>query len=65
MAKKGPKGGGREGLIDHRSQTYNSKTNLWVKRNTKTGRFMDDKTSGVNLKEQEGKNSKRGDKYEL
>lgn len=50
MAKNGPKGGGREGMVDNRSQTYNPKTNLWVKRDRETGQFMDDKTSGGKFK---------------
>lgn len=50
MAKNGPKGGGREGAIGYRSQTYNPKTNLWVKRDTETGKFIDDKTSGGKFK---------------
>lgn len=50
MAKNGPKGGGREGAVTHRSQTYNHITNLWIKRDTETGRFMDNKTSGNKFK---------------
>ena len=50
MAKNGPKGGGREGAVDKRSQVYNPTTDLWVKRNTETGQFMDDKTSGGKFK---------------
>lgn len=50
MARNGPKGGGREGMVDHRSQTYNPKTKLWIKRNTETGKFIDDKTSGGKFK---------------
>lgn len=46
MAKNAPTGdNARIGAIKDRSQTYNSKTNLYVKRNSKTGRFMDNKTS--------------------
>ena len=50
MAKNGPKGGGREGTVDHRSQTYNPKTNLYIKRDTETGQFIDNKTSGGKFK---------------
>lgn len=46
MAKNGPSGKGREGAVDRRSQTYNSKISLWVKRNVEDGRFMDIKTTG-------------------
>lgn len=35
----------RVGAVRGRSQTYNPKTDLWVKRDTSTGRFMDVKTS--------------------
>ena len=37
--------GHRDGAVDRRSQTFNSKTDDWVKRDTDTGRFMDRKTS--------------------
>jgi len=35
----------RRGAVDNRSQTYNPKTEHYVKRDTETGRFMDVKTS--------------------
>ena len=35
----------RKGAVRKRSQTYNPKTDLYVKRDTETGRFMDVKTS--------------------
>ncbi|MDA3730060.1 hypothetical protein PBV87_00845 [Niameybacter massiliensis] len=35
----------RDGAVKGRSQTYNPKTDSWVKRDTSTGRFMDGKTS--------------------
>ena len=50
MAKNGPKGGGREVVVDHRSQVYNPQTDLWIKRDTESGRFMDNKTSGGKFK---------------
>jgi hypothetical protein len=37
--------GYRIGAVDNRSQTYNPKTDSWVKRDTSTGRFIDQKTS--------------------
>ena len=46
MAKNGPIGKGREGAVDNHSQTYNPNNNLWVKRDTDTGKFMDAKTTG-------------------
>lgn len=46
MAKNGAPGKGREGSVDNRSQVHNPLNNLWVKRDTLTGRFMDNKTSG-------------------
>ena len=46
MAKNKPYGdNARVGAVKGRSQVYNPKTGLWVKRNTETGRFMDVKTS--------------------
>lgn len=50
MAKNGPKGKSREGAVDNRKQFHNPKTNLWVKQNTVTGKFMDNKTSGGKFK---------------
>lgn len=38
------------GSVDNRSQTVNSKNNLWIKRNTENGSFMDVKTSGGKFK---------------
>lgn len=46
MAKNKPIGdNSRVGAVKRRSQTYNPKTDSWVKRDTSTGRFMDNKTS--------------------
>lgn len=46
MAKNPPTGDGhRKGQVTGRSQTHNPKTDHWVKRNTKDGKFMDQKTS--------------------
>lgn len=46
MATNPPSGDGhRNGAVKGRSQTYNPKTDLWVKRDTETGKFMDVKTS--------------------
>jgi hypothetical protein len=47
MAKNGiPGDGHRIGAVKERSQTYNPKTNQWVKRNANTGQFMDVKQDG-------------------
>lgn len=44
MATNPPKGDGhRNGAVRDRSQTYNPKTESWVKRDTGTGRFIDQK----------------------
>ncbi len=45
MAKNPPKDNSRKGAVKKRSQTYNPKTDSWVKRDKNTGRFMDVKTS--------------------
>ncbi|WP_185150308.1 hypothetical protein [Apibacter sp. B2912] len=45
MAKNPPTDNSRKGAIRERSQTYNPKTDSWVKRDTNTGKFMDVKTS--------------------
>lgn len=46
MATNKPTGDGhRNGAVRERSQTYNPKTDNWVKRDTNTGRFMEVKTS--------------------
>lgn len=51
MAKNKPVGdNARKGAVKQRSQVLNTKTNLYVKRDTETGRFMDVKTSGGKFK---------------
>ena len=50
MAKNGPKGGGRRGAVRGRSQAYNPSTDRWTKRNTETGRFMDQKADNKPFK---------------
>ncbi len=45
MAKNRPYGDGRrQGAVRDRSQTYNPKTGRWIKRDTETGEFIDQKT---------------------
>lgn len=51
MARNKPVGdNARKGAVKQRSQVLNSKTNLYVKRDTQTGKFMDVKTSGGKFK---------------
>jgi V8-like Glu-specific endopeptidase len=51
MAKNGVAGDGhRNGAVTGRSQTYNPKTEQWVKRDSDTGRFMDVKQDGTPFK---------------
>ena len=46
MATNKPVGdNARVGAVRGRSQTYNPKTDSWVKRDTSTGKFIDNKTS--------------------
>jgi hypothetical protein len=45
MATNPPKDGSRKGAVRKRSQVKNPKTDLWVKRDSETERFMDEKTS--------------------
>jgi hypothetical protein len=47
MATNNPKGDGhRIGAVRNRSQVYNPTTNQWVKRDSKTGRFLDVNQNG-------------------
>lgn len=51
MATNGKVGDGhRNGAVRDRSQTYNPKTETWVKRDTDTGKFMDVKSDGKPFK---------------
>lgn len=44
MATNPPKGDGhRNGAVKHRSQTFNPQNDRWVKRDTGTGKFIDQK----------------------
>ena len=44
MAKNPPPGDGhRQGAVRKRSQTYNPQTDRWVKRDTDSGQFIDQK----------------------
>jgi hypothetical protein len=45
MATNPPKGDGhRNGAVRDRSQTYNPQNDRWTKRDSNTGRFMDQKS---------------------
>jgi len=51
MATNKPVGdNARKGAVKQRSQVLNPKTNLYVKRDAETGKFMDVKTSGGKFK---------------
>lgn len=51
MATNPPKGDDhRKGAVRDRSQTRNTKTDQWVKRDTDSGRFMDVKQDGKPFK---------------
>lgn len=51
MAKNPPYGDGhRHGAVIGRSQVFNEKIDRWVKRDTETGRFMDQKQNGESFK---------------
>lgn len=51
MATNPPKGDGhRKGAVRGRSQTFNPKTNSWVKRDASTGKFMDQKADNKPFK---------------
>lgn len=51
MAKNPPSGDNRrQGSVKDRSQILNPKTELWTKRDTENGRFMDVKEGGEKFK---------------
>ena len=50
MATNAPDGPGRQGMVRERSQVFNPVTELWTKRDTNTGRFMDQKADGTPFK---------------
>lgn len=51
MAKNGPSGGGREGMISHRSQFLNPLTGHWQERNTETGQWINIKADEEKFKD--------------
>lgn len=50
MATNPPKGPGRKGAVRDRSQVQNPQNGNWTKRDTETGRFMDQKKDGQPFK---------------
>lgn len=51
MAKNPPVGdNARKGAVKDRSQVFNPQNETWVKRDTGTGRFMDQKQDGKPFK---------------
>ena len=50
MATNPPKGPGRRGAIRRRSQTLNPHTGHWVKRDSDSGRFIDQKSDAKPFK---------------
>ena len=51
MATNPPKGDGhRKGAVRERTQTYNTTTEQWVKRDSNNGQFMDVKKDGTPFK---------------
>lgn len=51
MAKNPPVGDGhRNGMVKKRSQVYNPKIDMYVKRDADTGQFMDVKSDGKPFK---------------
>lgn len=51
MAKNPPAGDGhRNGAVKQRSQTYNPQNERWVKRDTGTGKFIDQKADPAPFK---------------
>ena len=51
MATNPPTGDGhRKGAVKGRSQVYNPKNEKWIKRDTETGKFLDQKADGDKFK---------------
>lgn len=50
MATNPPKNYARRGMVRGRSQTYNPKIDKYVKRDTKTGKFLNVKQDGKKFK---------------
>jgi hypothetical protein len=51
MATNPPTGDGhRHGAVKNRSQAYNPQNDKWIKRDSDTGKFMDQKKDGAPFK---------------
>ncbi|WP_323058557.1 hypothetical protein [Limosilactobacillus reuteri] len=50
MATNPPKNNARKGMVCGRSQVFNPKTNQYIKRDTKTGKFLNVKQDGTKFK---------------
>jgi len=51
MATNPPSGDGhRNGAVNERTQVYNPKTQIWTKRDSGNGQFMDGKKGGTPFK---------------
>lgn len=50
MATNPPKGPGRRGAVRDRSQVHNPNSGKWTKRDSETGKFMDQKKDGKPFK---------------
>jgi hypothetical protein len=50
VATNPPKGPGRQGAVRDRSQVYNPANEKWTKRDTDTGKFIDQKKDGTPFK---------------
>lgn len=50
MATNPPNDNSRKGAVKQRSQVLNPKTEIWTKRDSNTGRFMDGKSDGTPFK---------------
>lgn len=58
MAINPPKDGARKGMVRNRVQYKNPRTKLFIKANTASGRFMDNKTSKGKLSKFKGVKAK-------
>jgi hypothetical protein len=50
LATNPPKDGHRQGAVRNRSRTYNPQNDRWVKRDSTTGRFLDQKADELPFK---------------
>lgn len=50
MMAKNTGDGYRKGAVNNRSQAFNPVTGTWVKRDTETGQFLDQKSDGEPFK---------------